>query len=217
VAVVVALLVVFATRAPGPGLDPDGMAYVGAATSLVRQGTLRVPTGEWSRSDSTSALSFWPPGYPAAIAVPVSAGMTAIQGARVVNVIAAAVTALTVTLLVGAAVGTAGGVVAALVLFITPAVFDVHYSVLSEPLFITCLVLTLAAMVYARDRLLLLGLLSAMTVMVRYVGACAPAAVTLDACRRPLCHSATGTPLNVGGVVARHRDCRVGGTYGTRE
>jgi 4-amino-4-deoxy-L-arabinose transferase-like glycosyltransferase len=124
-------------------------------------------------------LSFWPPGYPAAIAVPVSAGTNAIQGGRIVNVVAAAITAFTVVMLVGSMAGTGAGVTAAVMIFATPAVFDVHLSILSEPLFIACLVLTLAAMVYARDRLLVLGLVSAMTVMVRYAGACAPAAVTL--------------------------------------
>lgn len=157
------------------------MAYVGAATSLVQSGTLRVPTGDWSRADSTSALSYWPPGYPAAIALPMELGATPIQGGRYVNVVAAAVTAAALCALVSAAVGggtgLVAGVVVVLVVFATPAVFDVHLSVLSEPLFIACLTLTVAVMAYARDRLLLLGLLATATVMVRYAGVCAPAAV----------------------------------------
>ncbi len=178
-AFVIALLVFCATRSPGPGLDPDAMAYTGAATSLVEHHTLRVPTGEWSRADSTSALSFWPPGYSAAIAVPMLGGASATQGGRIINVVAAALTALTLILLVSGAVGFPAGIITALVVFATPAVFDVHLSVLSEPLFITCLLFTLAAMVYARDRLVLLGVVATLAVMVRYIGACAPAAVVL--------------------------------------
>lgn len=153
------------------------MAYTGAATSLVQHGTFRVPTGEWDRADSTSALSLWPPGYPAAIALPMEWGLSPIQSGRWVNVVAAGATALVVGLLVASVAGGGAGLVAVLVLFATPAVFDVHLSVLSEPLFIALVVLTLAAMVMARDRLWLLALLATATVMVRYAGGSAPAAV----------------------------------------
>lgn len=176
---VAALLVFSATQPPGPGLDPDGMAYVGVATSLHTRGTLRVPTSDWSRPDSTSALMLWPPGYPAAIAIPMMTGAPAIQSARVVNVFAAAVTAFVVTLLVAGAVGTPAGVVAALVVFTTPAIFDVHLSVLSEPLFIAILTLALATFVYARDGLFRLGVIGAAAVMTRYVGGSVAAAAVL--------------------------------------
>lgn len=176
-AVFAAALVFLATQSPGPGLDPDSMAYTGAATSLVEHGTLRVPTGEWDRADSTSALSLWPPGYPAAIAVPMYSGLSAVQSGRWINVVAAGVTALAVGALVATVAGTGGGLVAVLVVFATQAVFDVHLSVLSEPLFIALMLLTLTAMVLARDRLWLLAILATATVMVRYAGAAAPAAV----------------------------------------
>lgn len=174
---VAAALVFLATQAPGPGLDPDAMAYTGAATSLVEHGTLRVPTGEWDRPDSTSALSLWPPGYPAALALPMELGLSPIQSGRWINVVAAAVTALAVGLLVASAAGSGAGLVAVLALFATQAVFDAHLSVLSEPLFIALMVLTLAAMVRARDQLWLLALLATATVMVRYAGGAAAAAV----------------------------------------
>lgn len=152
------------------------MAYTGAATSLVQHGTLRVPTGEWDRPDSTSALSLWPPGYPAALALPMELGLSPIQSGRWINVVAAAITALVVGLLVASAAGSGAGLVAVLVVFATQAVFDAHLSVLSEPLFIALMVLTLAAMVRARDQLWLLALLATATVMVRYAGGAAAAA-----------------------------------------
>lgn len=176
-AALAAALVFFSTRPPGPGLDPDGMAYIGAATSLVRRGELRVPTGGWDSPDSTSSISLWPPGYPALIAAPVALGAAPIQSARWINIVAAAVSAATIVTLVASVVGTGAGIAAALTVFATQSVFDVHLSVLSEPLFLALASLTLAAMVLARDRLLVLGALAACAVMVRYAGASVPAAV----------------------------------------
>ncbi|HEY8312125.1 MAG TPA: hypothetical protein VIG47_16285, partial [Gemmatimonadaceae bacterium] len=179
VAVFAATLVFISTIAPGPGLDPDSMAYVGAATSLAQHGRMRVPTAKWDRADSTSSLSLWPPGFPAAIAVPVFLGASPIQSARWINVIAAAVTAIAILLLIAGPIGYTAGAIGVLVVFATQAVFDTQISVLSEPLFIALLLLLLIAMIHARDRLLLLGTLAAASVMVRYAGACAPLAVVL--------------------------------------
>ena len=155
------------------------MAYLGAATSLVHQGSMRVPTAEWERADSTSALSLWPPGFPAAIALPVYFGASPVQAARWINITAAAVAAATVVLLISGQLGISAGVVGAAVIFATQAVFDTYLSVLSEPLFIALMLLTLFAMVYARDHLILLSVLATATVMVRYAGASAPAAVVI--------------------------------------
>jgi hypothetical protein len=178
-AVFAAALVFVSTSAPGPGLDPDSMAYVGAATSLAQHGRMRVPTAKWDRADSTSSLSLWPPGLPVAIAVPVFLGASPIQSARWINVLAAAATAAAIVLLIAGPVGYAAGVIGVLVVFATQAVFDTQISVLSEPLFIALLLLLLAAMIHARDGLLRLGVLSTAVVMVRYAGAAAPLAVVL--------------------------------------
>jgi hypothetical protein len=152
------------------------MAYVGAATSLVHEGRMRVPTAEWDRPDSTSALSLWPPGFPAAIALPVYFGASPIQSARWINVAAAAVSAGAIVVLVAGSVGTPAGIIAAAVVFATQAVFDTHISVLSEPLFIALTLLLLIVMVRARDQLLLMSVLATAVVMVRYAGVAAPAA-----------------------------------------
>ena len=178
-AVFAAALVFVSTSTPGPGLDPDSMAYVGAAKSLVHEGQMRVPTAKWARVDSTSALSLWPPGYPAAIALPVLFGVSPIQSARWINVFAAAVTGAAIVLLIAGPVGYTAGVAGVLVVFATQALFDTQISVLSEPLFIALLLILLIAMIHARDRLLLLGVLSAATVMVRYAGAAAPLAAVV--------------------------------------
>ncbi len=178
-AVIAATLVFVSTRSPGPGLDPDAMAYMGAATSLVHQGRMRVPTAEWSRPDSTSTLSLWPPGFPAAIALPVYLGASPIQSARWINIVSAAVIAGTIILIVAGPLGLWAGVITAAIVFATQAVFDTNITVLSEPLFIALMLLLLAAMVYARDRLVLLSVLATALVMVRYAGAAAPAAAVI--------------------------------------
>ena len=178
-AVIAAALVFVSTRSPGPGLDPDAMAYMGAATSMVHQGRMRVPTAEWDRPDSTSTLSLWPPGFPAALALPISLGASPIQSARWINIISAAVIAGTIVLIVASPLGLWAGVIAAAIVFATPAVFDTNISVLSEPLFIALMLLLVAAMVHARDRLILLSALATAVVMVRYAGAAAPAAVVV--------------------------------------
>ncbi|MEO8946097.1 MAG: hypothetical protein ABI338_06320, partial [Gemmatimonadaceae bacterium] len=155
------------------------MAYLGAASSLAHDGRMRVPTAEWERPDSTSTLSLWPPGFPAAIALPVYFGASPTQAARWINIISAAVTAGAIVMLIGAPLGLPAGVVGAVVVLATQAVFDTYISVLSEPLFIALMLLFLIAMVHARDRLILLGVLATALVMVRYAGAAAPMAAVI--------------------------------------
>jgi hypothetical protein len=161
-------LVAFATRPPGPGLDPDAASYVGAAASFVRTGAFRIPTSGWAAIDTTEALAHFPPGFPIAIAGPIALGVSPVQSARVVLAVSAFVTATVICLLMDT---TALGFVAVAVIFLTPAVVDAHLSVLSEPLFLALLVAALA--LFARDdwkSRLALGLVGAAVVMVRYAG-----------------------------------------------
>jgi Dolichyl-phosphate-mannose-protein mannosyltransferase len=193
-----AFALVFAiTSGAGPGLDPDAMAYLGAATSMAQQGTLRVPSSEWDAEDSTSALTTWPPVFSIAMAIPRAAGVGSLLSARIVNAVAAFITATVLFLLFGGAAGTVAAVCGVVAVFVTTAIVGVHLSVLSEPLFLACLALTLVAMVRAegsgatsrrtsapgqRDwtrRPLVAGIPAALAAMVRYAGVCAPAAVVL--------------------------------------
>ncbi|MEO9019462.1 MAG: hypothetical protein ABI314_03040 [Gemmatimonadaceae bacterium] len=138
-----------------------------------------MPTAPWDRSDSTSSLSLWPPGFPVAIALPVLLGASPVQSARWINVLAAAASAVVIVLLIADPLGAVAGAAGVLVVFATQAVFDAHISVLSEPLFIAVMLLVLATMIHARDRLLILGTFATLAVMIRYAGACAPLAVVL--------------------------------------
>lgn len=168
-------LVLFITDPPAPGLDPDAMSYMGAAQSVARHGTYTIPTAVWWTADSTGALAHFPPGYPTILAIPIRLGMTPVQGARLVQALAAALTVSVVVLLVAGCTTLAAGAALGLGLVVMPAMHEVHVSVLSEPVFLACIALALLAMTWRsrhgkRAHPLLLGLPAAVAVLVRYAG-----------------------------------------------
>ena len=143
-------LVLQITDPPGPGLDPDALAYMGSAESFARLGEFRAPTARWWSSDSTAALAHFPPGFATALAVPVRLGMDPMQGARLVQALCAFVIVTTLVLLVSEAAAPVAAVLLATALFSMASMHEVHVSVLSEPLFLALLVLALFAMVRRR-------------------------------------------------------------------
>jgi len=136
--------------------------------SFVRTGAFRIPTSGWAASDTTEALAHFPPGFPIAIAGPIALGVSPVQSARIVVAVSAFVTATVIGLALDT---TALGLLAVAVVFLTPAIVDMHLSVLSEPLFLALLVSALVLMQRA-DWIwrLALGLVGAAAVMVRYAG-----------------------------------------------
>jgi hypothetical protein len=172
-------LVLIITEPPGPGLDPDALQYMGAAESVAAHLEYRVPTADWASADSTSALAHFPPGFSTALALPVRLGLAPMQAARLVEALAAAVTVTVLVLLVSGATTPLAGIFVAVALFAIDAMHEVHVSVLSEPLFLACLALTLAAMVYAPDRPLRAGVPAALGALTRYAGISLVGAVAL--------------------------------------
>lgn len=172
-------LVLVVTEPVGPGLDPDSMSYVSAARSLVASGTLDVPDDDWSAPDSITPLAHFPPGFSAAIAVPLAMGMPALQAVRLVEAASAFVMLATLVWLVSGAAGLAAGAAAGVVLLATPALAVVHESALSEPLFLALLSVMLALMVCRPGRPVLAGLAAAAASLVRYAGVSAIGAVGL--------------------------------------
>ena len=171
------------TEPPGPGLDPDTMSYLGAAESLLRDGTLRIPAGHWSDADSTSPLGHFPPGFPLAIAVPTALGAPAVQAARGLEAVAAFATVALAVWLLGAIAGAGVGAMAGVLLLASPSLAFDHWQILSEPLCLMLLMATLALMTYSKHPLLY-GATAALAGMVRYAGASATGAVTLFAFSR---------------------------------
>ncbi|MBK5188775.1 MAG: hypothetical protein JJD97_11070, partial [Gemmatimonadaceae bacterium] len=70
------------TSGAGPGLDPDSMSYLHAATTLAHGDGLRDVQRDWWSADSTKPLAHWPPGYPVVIAGAERLGLGAVPGAR---------------------------------------------------------------------------------------------------------------------------------------
>jgi hypothetical protein len=158
------------TSGAGPGLDPDSMSYIQAANTLAHGRGLRDVQRDWASVDSTMPLAHWPPGYSVAIAGVERVGLDARQGARLIDAVAAFFTIAIITWLVGGVAGTGAGIVAGLLVMMTPAVVQVHESLLSEPLFIALLVLTLAVMARLPARPLVSGTLAGLASIVRYAG-----------------------------------------------
>ena len=180
-----ALIALWLTAAPGPGLEPDSMSYLGAAESLVRHGTLRVPWNHWAAPDSTSPLSDFPPGFALAIALPRAAGVTPIAAARWVMALSLGLAVAVLAALAVATEGAAAATLAAGLVLATPAVVAVNTIVLSEPLFLAILALTLHQMVAAPERPWRYGALAGIAALVRYAGVSLIAAAGLWAFTRP--------------------------------
>ncbi|MEP7064931.1 MAG: hypothetical protein ABI889_02750 [Gemmatimonadota bacterium] len=167
------------TSGAGPGLDPDSMSYLNAANTLAKGSALRDVDRDWTSVDSTMPLSHWPPGYPIAIASAERLGFGPMGIARALNAIAAFVTVGVISWLVAIEVSTGAGIIAGLLVMVTPVVVQVHENVLSEPLFIALLVLALATMLRVPARPLISGTLAGLASIVRYAGLSVVAGVVL--------------------------------------
>jgi Dolichyl-phosphate-mannose-protein mannosyltransferase len=162
--------VLYGTGPAGPGLQESSGYYLGAADALVNGEGLRVPTAVWMSPDSTSTLTRYPPGYPAALALPIAMGFPPEQAARLVEALSAFVAMAVLLAVVGDAVGAGAAALLGVALLLTPALVDVHLAVLSEPLFLACVALTLATMVAMPDQPLAAGVCAAASLLVRYPG-----------------------------------------------
>ena len=173
---------------PGPALDPDAASYLGAAESLAHGRGYRIPIADWRSADSTSALAHFPPGYPTALAAAIAVGATPARAGRIVNAAAAFVSVAAAAALVTSVAGLLAGLSLAAALLVMHAVVIVHLSVLSEPLFLACLVCAVVGMERFRrapnesarlGAAALAGAAAAGAVLVRYAGIAAVAAVVL--------------------------------------
>ena len=181
-----ALGVLAMTGEPGPALTPDSVQYLGAARSLVEEGTLRTPhLYDWWAADTLRPLSHYPPGLSVALAAPLLLGVPALESARVLMMVSAFVTVGIVVYVVSAAAGLFVAALVGTAVMMTAAIAMPHRFVWSEPLFLVVLVLTLACMVQRPRSPLLYGALTAMATMVRYAGIFVAPAVVLWAMLQP--------------------------------
>jgi len=154
------------------------MSYLGAAEALVRHGTLRIPAAHWASADSTEALGHFPPGYPIAIAGAVALGASPAQAARGIEAVAAFATVALAVWMVGTVVSPLGGVLAGVVLLVSPSFAFDHWQIVSEPLCLALLVATLALMTFSR-RPWTYAVTAAAAGIVRYAAVAATGAVVL--------------------------------------
>ena len=164
-------LVFVITDYPGPGLDPDALAYLGAGESVAHRGTYTIPTSTWMNADSTSGLAHFPPGFPTALAIPIRLGLSPTESARFIEAASAFVTVAVIVLLVSATASPLSAVFLALGLFSMTSMHEVHVSVLSEPLYLACMMLTIGALFWRPDQPWRAGLAASIALMTRYVGA----------------------------------------------
>ncbi|MDB4917336.1 MAG: hypothetical protein JWM95_4980 [Gemmatimonadetes bacterium] len=179
------VLVLVVTELPGPGLDPDALAYLGSAESIALHGSYRIPVAQWASADSTEPLAHFPPAYSTVLAVPVKLGMPPTQAARLVEALAAFVTVTMLAFLVASAASLTAAALCVAALFVMTSMHEVHVSVLSEPLYLACTALVLASMALAPSRPWRAGIPAAVGLMTRYVGASLVGAVALWALIQP--------------------------------
>ncbi len=162
--------VLWVTAPPGPGVQRSSSAYLGAAESLVQGHGYRVPTAPWDAPDSTMPLTHYSPGFSTAIALPMAMGFPPRQSARLVEALAAFVTMAVLLALVGDAVGMGPALGLGLALLAMPVMVDLHLMVLSEPLFLALIALTLATMVAAPETPIAAGVCATGALAVHYAG-----------------------------------------------
>lgn len=158
------------TRAPGPGLSPDTQSYLGAARELALGREPRVPFTGWGSDDSTSRLRAFPPGVSMAVAAASRAGLSLEQGGRAVLALAAGVGMFALMLAVGAASGPLVAGAAAVAILLSPVFVETHKIVLSEAPYLACLAVLLLLMAMDDPPVVIIGLVAAAGVMVRYAG-----------------------------------------------
>jgi hypothetical protein len=112
-------------------------------------------------------------------------GATGPSAATQVEAAAAMVGIATLVVLVDGLAGLGASLLAAGLALATPAFIELHFSTLSEPLFLALLLVTLGAMVRSPERPLRYGVLAALASMVRYVGVGVPAAAVVWAFLQP--------------------------------
>jgi len=168
-----------------PGVNGDSVAYMTAAESLAKDGTLRIPVSSWASADSTATLAHFPPGFSVAMAVPIKAFGVRAEVAALWTVAASVGLVLGMVVWIASAyAGLAAGVLSALLLFGTPGWTKIHLSVWSEPLYVAITLVMLYVMLKLPKRPLVYGTLAALGLAVRYVGVAGTAAAAIWSMRQ---------------------------------
>lgn len=162
-----------------PGMHADGVQYLAAAESFAERGTFTTPASSWRTPGSPASLSHFPPGFPVLVSIPVRLGVPPINAALWIMAASAGI-ALAFAFLLGTLVaGVPGGAVAAFLLVCTPALTRMHLAVWSEPSYLAVTLPLLYVMARHPRRAGVQGLLAAIGLGIRYVGAAGTALAVL--------------------------------------
>jgi hypothetical protein len=161
------------------------MSYLGAAESWANGRGLRIPYAAWSDPDSTSPLRIFAPGFPIAIGVSIKLGASPIQGARVIQALAAGVAAAALACLLDLVAGAAAAALGCATILLLPAIVQDYIAVLSEPMFLACLSVALLLMVARPGKPMGYGLAAAAAALTRYAGLSLTGAAALWAFLQP--------------------------------
>ncbi|MFI5208212.1 MAG: hypothetical protein ACHQX4_09360, partial [Gemmatimonadales bacterium] len=123
------------------------MSYLGSAESWAQGRGLRIPYSAWSDADSTSALRIFAPGFPLTIGVAIKLGASSVQGARVIQALAAAFAAASLAWLLDILAGATAAALGCAAILLSPAIMQDYIAVLSEPMFLACLSFAVLLMV----------------------------------------------------------------------
>lgn len=173
----------------GLGVSPDSVHYFSAAESILAgQGPVVTFGGS-----APEIISWWPPGYPYALALSGYAAGTVASGAVLLNMVLLASSCLAAYALAREIAGPGiGSALAPLAMILSYRVTGAHTWMLSEPLFLTLILLHVVAAAAAVRRnsttlILVASTLAGLSATVRYVGvAAAFALVLMVAYTRPL-------------------------------
>jgi hypothetical protein len=168
-ALVATLCALVVLRAPAPAYNSDSMSYLGAARSEVARHGWEIPVG-WRGSDTTTILSHYPPGYSAALAIPLRLGADADNAVRVVNGVSLIVATTLLAAVMAVSCGPLAALLAVTIVLATPSIEMAAATAMSDTLFAVPLMSVLLLMLVFPERPLLYGGAAAACVLVRYAG-----------------------------------------------
>lgn len=168
----------FVTREPAPGITGDSLYYLSGADALAKSGQLAYATYNWRAPDSITPMTRVMPGLSLVLASGIRIGVSALQGARVLQAISAFGIVFAAAWLAYSAAGPLTAALVATSFLMLPTFLLVHLYVLTEPLFLVTLLGALVLMTRAQPNPLALGVLAALATLVRYPGV----ALTLTVC-----------------------------------
>lgn len=167
-AVLATALAAFATASAGPGIGPDGVVYIDVARHLAAgDGPVA-----FTAQGETELVVTWPPLFATLVSVGVLFGADAVESARWLNAVAFGALCYLLGLLAWRVSGRReGGLVAAWLAALSPALLLISGSVLTEPIFLALIAGMLLLLIRGgRWSLIGAGLLAGLACMQRYAG-----------------------------------------------